>query len=78
MGKEPVQWHKSAKLLPPINVPVLCKMKYVYRTEDNSPVRYLYEVHWIMEDGMWEIEERIKRIVEWSYINYNGKLIKEA
>lgn len=31
-----------------------------------------------MEDGMWEIEERIKRIVEWSYINYNGKLIKEA
>lgn len=56
----------------------VCKMKYVHRTEDNSPVRYLYEVHWIMEDGMWEIEERIKRIVEWSYINYNGKLIKEA
>ena len=38
--------------------------------------RYHYDVHWIMEDGNWDINETLSKITEWQFITYNGKQVE--
>lgn len=70
-------WHDRDKLLPPVNVPVLCKQRkqFKYRDRKVDPIRYEFKVHWRMDDGKWEVSEELYRIVEWCYISYGYRYI---
>ena len=75
MAKE---WFKVSERKPPVNVPVLCRMQWYRKYEPvrKDMARYHYEVHWIMEDGGWDINETLSKITEWQFITYNGKQVE--
>ena len=75
MAKE---WFKVSERKPPVNVPVLCRMQWYRKYEPvrKNMARYHYEVHWIMEDGCWDINETLSKITEWQFITYNGKQVE--
>ena len=73
-------WYNRDKKLPPVNVPVLCRVRTERKYQmlpDGDPVRYKFAVHWRMDDGGWDIEETISHIVEWCYIYHRETLITE-
>lgn len=73
------KWIKTSVQKPPVNVPVLCRQVYKpqYEPIRKRQARYHYGVHFIMDDGDWDVEEKLYTIVEWQYIIYNGKTVGE-